>query len=115
LDWYARTLKGLPEPEVNSQPDPWAIAHATLGGDRQYDNVKAPMLIFFAVPKSCQPNCENNDDLWQAAEELQRKSIEAKYPQARIVRLANADHAIWKTNEDEVIREVDEFLRRLSH
>ncbi|HEY4367731.1 MAG TPA: alpha/beta hydrolase [Steroidobacteraceae bacterium] len=113
LDWYAKTLQGMPE--FKSQPDPWAIAHANLGGDHQYGNVKPPMLIFFAVPNPCQPDCKNNDDMWQAAEELQRKSIEAKYPEARIVRLANANHAIWTTNEADVTREVNAFLQRLLH
>jgi non-heme chloroperoxidase len=111
LDWYARTLKGLPE--FNSQPD--LIEHATLEGDHAYVNVKAPMLVFFAVPKPCQPDCKDNNDMWQAAEELQRKSIEAKYPEARIVRIANADHSIWETNEEDVIREVNAFLRHLPH
>jgi non-heme chloroperoxidase len=111
LDWYAKTLKGLPD--FNAYPDHFAIAHATLGGDRKYTAVKSPMLIFFAVPKSCQPNCKNNEDLWQAAEELQRKAIERSYVGARIVRLQNADHSIWLTNKSDVVRNINSFAQSL--
>ncbi len=35
-------------------------------------------------------------------------------PQARVVRLANADHAVYRSNLEDVLRELDEFVATLT-
>jgi hypothetical protein len=43
----------------------------------------------------------------------QAKAFEAGLPSAHVVRLANARHAIWQTNEADVLREMSAFMAKL--
>jgi non-heme chloroperoxidase len=45
----------------------------------------------------------------------QRKPVESGLPSARVVRLANTDHAVFRSNEADVLREMNQFMDGLPH
>jgi len=42
-------------------------------------------------------------------------AFEAGVPGSHVVRLANAEHDVFRTNEAEVMREMDAFMDKLGH
>ena len=45
--------------------------------------------------------------------ENQVEAFEVQVPQARIVRIANADHYVFQTNEADVVRNIGSFISSL--
>jgi pimeloyl-ACP methyl ester carboxylesterase len=45
--------------------------------------------------------------------EAQAKAFENGIPSARVVRLRNADHYVFRSNEADVLREMNAFLEKL--
>ena len=53
---------------------------------------------------------------WRASEadiEVQVKAFERQVPNARVVRLPNADHFVYRSNEADVLREIRAFVATL--
>jgi non-heme chloroperoxidase len=88
-------------PNVISNP----VSVALLDGQRKYTQIKLPVLAIFNVPKS---------PAHLRTMESQVKAFETQVPQARIVRIANADHYVFETNEADVIRAINDFVYGLS-
>ena len=44
----------------------------------------------------------------------QAAAFQAGVPSARVVRLENAGHDVFQSNESEVLREMNDFIKRLS-
>lgn len=44
----------------------------------------------------------------------QAAAFEAGVPSARVVRLDNASHHVFRSNESDVLREIDAFIRSLT-
>ena len=109
LAWYQQSLKDVPPPRRVTMPQD-EINNAIITSGRRYTGVKPPMLILLAMPKPCQANCPAEPDLFALAAEAQRVAIAADYPAARIVRLANAEHELWRSNEADVLREMNAFM-----
>ena len=107
-----------------SMPD----AHLALGppqglpiifGEEKYTEIHDPVLAIFACP----PNFDfirNNPALKAAMKAdissrclAQAKALQAGVPSAHIVRLAGADHNVFRSNQADVVREMNAFLARL--
>ena len=76
------------------------------------------MLAFIAVPHDLSyirdPAVRARAEAWdQERMSAQAKAFEAGVPSARVVRLARASHSVFKSNEQEVIREIDAFIAAL--
>ena len=78
------------------------------------------MLAIFAVPDSLGARYKDNPSVGAAlqADDLARmtaisKSFEAGVPSAHVVRLPNADHYVFRSNEADVLREMSAFLGSL--
>ena len=92
---------------------------------KKYATIPVPALVIFAVPHSQGAWIKESSDpaLHEAAKksteleipliERQAKAIEAAVPTARVVRIANAHHLIFISNEADVLREMDAFLKGL--
>jgi len=78
--------------------------HAFLKGAQRYTNLPCPALAFFAVPP---------DSADAADAQAQATAFETGVPGARVVRLTNASHWVWESNEAEVLREMNAFIARL--
>jgi len=93
-----------------------ASARRVMNGLRKYTHLQTPILAIYAFPK----NPKSYGPLPKAAIEAictQEKALidafEKGVPTARVVRIPNATHGIYITNEAAVLREMDQFIATL--
>jgi pimeloyl-ACP methyl ester carboxylesterase len=96
------------------------IAAAVIRGEQRFSWVKCPVLAIYAVPHNLGPEAGTDPTIRaaMAAADLDRTSAQAKafesgIPSARVVRLPNANHFIFNSNEADVLREMNDFLAKL--
>jgi non-heme chloroperoxidase len=91
-----------------------------LAGNRIFDNtrkygpVMLPVLAILAEPRQCGQNCDK--PFMQkilAAAAARSAYFEKESPNARVVRIAKASHYIWRSNEADVLREMNAFMDKL--
>ena len=90
------------------------IEDQVSAGVRKYTAVKGPVLAIVAVPHTCQPNCDAS--ALKARELLvttQADAFEAGTPSARVVRIMDAQHYVFLSNEADVLREMNAFMDSL--
>jgi pimeloyl-ACP methyl ester carboxylesterase len=89
-------------------------------GEEKYMDIRVPVLAIFADPDDDGPYTRNDpvraavETSSMAIAEGQAKAIEAGIPSARVVRLPHANHAIFISNEADVLREMRAFIERLN-
>lgn len=133
--WNLR-VRGLNYPEAElrqtfeSTPDggvsfrrtrfPSRVSVAILAGEQKYTNIRIPVLSIYAVPHDQGPFANHNPVARASYEardmvstEAQAKAFETGVPSARVVRLPNANHLIFLSNEADVLREMRAFLAGL--
>lgn len=91
-----------------SQPNPIdnSISVAVLDGQREYTRIDLPVLAIFNVPHS---------PVFRRTMEDQAKAFETQVPHAQIVRIANADHYIFRSNEADVVQDINVFVKSLQN
>jgi non-heme chloroperoxidase len=82
--------------------NPPPIATAIQFGAEKYTEIHVPILAFFALPQ-----------VFDAHTSEQADAFEAGLPSAHVVRLQNADHFVFNSNEAEVFREMNAFLAKM--
>lgn len=114
-------LKDMPEPPKSVNGDlpaspPKAIA-LVMGGIRKYKDIQVPALAIYAVRS---PGSKELEPLPKAAAEkliasvaVQAEAVEKGVPLAHVVRIPNATHGIFASNEAEVLREMEQFIGAL--
>jgi non-heme chloroperoxidase len=99
-----------------------SIALAINLGGRKYTKIPVPILAIFACPHNFDFDraLSNNPSLKAriVAEDTfttsrQAEAFAAGIPSAHVVRLANADHYVFRSNEADVIRDINAFLSKL--
>ena len=85
-----------------SIPNPPAVISAIQFGQQKYTEIHVPALAIFAI----------HDSTDNAAME-RADAFEAGIPSARVVRLQNATHFVFNSNESDVLREMNAFLVKL--
>jgi pimeloyl-ACP methyl ester carboxylesterase len=104
--------------------DTSAVEDAIQAGMQKYTSIPAPILAIFASPHRSPPLPPNAPAariktmmamLAREAEqtEAQVKAFESGLPSAKVVRLPNAEHFIFTSNEADVLREMRVFLATL--
>lgn len=81
---------------------------------RKFGAVNVPILALVAVPGPCTQGCD--DPLAQANDDMRRAqadAIEKLLPDARVVKIAGADHYIYRSHEEISLREMNTFLERM--
>jgi pimeloyl-ACP methyl ester carboxylesterase len=104
-----------PEPASAFGPD-----EAIKLGQGKYTEIKVPILAIFANPHSLGP-MPKNDAAGQAAMAKYQadyttasvNAFEVGVPSAHVVSIPNADHYVFKSNEAQVLKEMDAFLAKL--
>jgi non-heme chloroperoxidase len=90
------------------------IADVMARGRHSYTGVKPPFLAVIAQPVKCEADCDSPaEKAYQRERVIQSDAVEADYPQARLVRLPNADHYVFQSNQAEVEREMNDFMDKL--
>jgi hypothetical protein len=91
-----------------------------LFGEQKYTEIHVPILAIFAVPHNFDGVFRDNPAAKAAmvAADLAHTSLlandfEAGLPSAHVVRLPNADHAVFISNEADVFREMTRFLAKV--
>jgi non-heme chloroperoxidase len=136
-DWNERTNGNhLPESEVRqlfaARPDggvgfPRArpkVSQDIFAGFRKYTEIRAPILAIFAMPHSDPPWLTTaKDDVREktqafnqqfgALADKQVKAFEEGLPDAHVVRIPNAHHYVFMSNEADVLREMRAFIAEI--
>ena len=82
--------------------NPYSVA--LLDGEEQFTQIGLPVLAIFNVPHS---------PAFRRTMENQVHAFEVQVPQARIIRIENADHYLFQSKEAEVLRDVNDFVEGL--
>jgi pimeloyl-ACP methyl ester carboxylesterase len=113
-----------PEGRVGKQRD-FPGEAVMLQGMKKYANIPVPALVIFAIPharakwvnESTDPKVREAAKAFSAAELLlttrQAKAFEGGVLTAHVVRLRNADHYVYLSNEAAVLRQMNSFLSTL--
>lgn len=101
----------------NSDPQPGTpsprglVGRAIQANEHAYRNVKVPVLVLMASPHKCQRDCDGPATKQSDADTAeQADAVAAMQPTAHVVRIANADHFIYRSNPDQVEREMNAFM-----
>jgi pimeloyl-ACP methyl ester carboxylesterase len=116
-----KRLQAVPPPTTNSpQPPPASAFFTIFNGEQKYTEIKAPCLAIFAVPHDSNAILPPDPAHRAAAVafELERSTNMANafatgVPSAQVVRLPNANHYVFNSNEAEVLRAMNDFLDKL--
>jgi non-heme chloroperoxidase len=108
-----------PLPPQNRQPP--SPATAIRSGEQKYTEIHVPILAIVAIPHNFGPNYLKDNPTARAAavaNDLERAgaqatALEKGLPTARVVRLPNADHYVFRSNEADVLREMNAFIASL--
>ena len=94
------------------------VSQAILDGEKRYFTVGAPVLAIFANPKNlgrfttvAAKAAMESDDSSQVAQQI--AAVRRAVPNAKIVRIRGANHYLFLTNENEVVKEMNTFLKEL--
>jgi non-heme chloroperoxidase len=90
-------------------------SQAVISGEQKYTEINAPVLAIFAIPHDMGLRgdpaevtaAEAEDEISSGA---QVKAFEVGIPSARVVRLPRANHYVYRSNEAEVLREINTFI-----
>jgi len=101
---------------------PWSgpVFPAILAGEHKYTQIDDPCVAIFANPPNSAPFAQFNDRertaivSWRTGvASAQEEAFKAEAPSCRIVRIPDADHFIFVSNEAEVLREINTFVASL--
>jgi pimeloyl-ACP methyl ester carboxylesterase len=110
-------MKLLPTIPKGPESEAIKIDSAILGGAHKYTTIKAPVLAFFALPHAVPENATPGVKAFVQANDtvtaVHAKGFEAGVAGSHVVRLANSDHYVYRSNEAEATREMNLFMDQL--
>jgi non-heme chloroperoxidase len=104
-----------PQPPAG-QPGPVGAIGA---GMQKYKDIHGPILAIFATPHTPPAQFANNPqqreafNAQEAIAEKQVSAFEKGLPSAKVVRIPNADHFVFVSNEADVLKEMNAFIAGL--
>ncbi|MFZ1945107.1 MAG: alpha/beta hydrolase [Acidobacteriaceae bacterium] len=114
-----KRLASMPPQPQQSGPA-FEISWAIIRGEQKYTEVHVPILAIFADPHDFGQEFKSDpaaraaaiaNDL--ASTTTQAKAFQAGNPSAHVVLIPNANHYVFKSNEAEVLRDMNAFLAKL--
>jgi non-heme chloroperoxidase len=115
-----KDLEGAPPPPQPPPSTRFSPVQAILDGAQKYTNIPVPVLAIYAFPRSLGPEMGANPGSRDAAKARmltlvggQIKAFRSGVPSARVVTLPDADHYIYRSNEADVLREINLFVKSL--
>jgi len=121
LQEQQKMLEIMPPPPPQQKKQPPSAGSAIISGEQKYTDIHVPILAIFAVPHNYPKDFLKDNPTARAAAEAsdlartgaQAKAFETGLPSARVVRLPNADHYVFNSNEADVLREMNAFIGSL--
>jgi hypothetical protein len=117
-----KTMETLPPALLAAQsasPAPFP-QREIMNGVQKYNKIPVPILAIYAVPHDRGPLASRDPDArakQDARDEettgAQAKAFEDGLPNAKVVRIPHADHYVFRSNEADVLREMNAFLAGL--
>ena len=111
-------MKGMPPPQAGEKLPP--IQSAIVNGQERFTTFGVPALVIFAEPHDFASELKDDPKAHEAMQardtrdtERQAAAFERQVPSARVVRIPNADHYVFRSNEGDVIREINTFIHSL--
>jgi pimeloyl-ACP methyl ester carboxylesterase len=115
----SQLLPPPPAAQAKNQPPFADAAAAIIKGEQKYTDIQAPVLAVFASPRSTAHMPPMPDDkkaeliaLYQARTGAQIKAFQ-NLKSAKVVILPNAEHSVFISNEQEVEKDMKDFLATL--
>ena len=115
-----KDLEAAPEAQMPPQSAVPTPAQAIMAGQQKYTEIRVPVLAIYALPHETPPPLRNKSHRSRgggsqglAITGPQAKAFEGGVPSARVVRLAHANHFVMRSNEADVLREMNAFLASL--
>jgi pimeloyl-ACP methyl ester carboxylesterase len=121
-DLVARQKELEGQPDIPNRPAPdkkdrrRISAEAILAGEQKYTDITSPVLAIFADPHNMGGGTPT-DEMQKAAAardaeftEGQATAWERMVPTAKVIRIPNANHYVFKSNEAEVLKDVMEWV-----
>jgi non-heme chloroperoxidase len=113
-------LMPAPPPHPANAPEPPPILLAIVNGNKKFTSIRVPILAIFADPHDLGEAFKDNPTVRAAliANDQQTTSAQADafqtgVPQARVVRIPNASHFVFRSNEKQVLAEMNALLSAL--
>jgi hypothetical protein len=115
-------LKVVPPPPSPpaGAPKPPPAGAAIIGGVMKFTTIKVPVLAIFADPHDFGGTLKDNPTARAAFiaannknTEQQAVAFERQVPSAHVVRIPNANHYVFISNEADVLREMNAFIAAL--
>jgi non-heme chloroperoxidase len=123
LQKQLEVMQAISPPTTNSSSPQLTSASAVpaiFSGEHKYTEINVPCLAIFAVPHDPGAIFPRDGDRHAAvvASDLERSTnlsnaFAAGVPLAKVVRLPNANHYVFRSNEADVIRAMNDFLDKL--
>ena len=121
-----RTLRQIDERFKNAPPQSPAstqqarppmppIVAAMMRGSERYTDIRSPALAVYALEAANGPDGPARKAV-EARNQMKRDqaaAFQAGVPSARVVVLESASHDVFQSNEPEVLREMNEFIKSL--
>jgi len=117
VDYQAQLPPAPSVPGPRSDPPPFL--YAIFSGAESFPTIHSPALVIFAEPHDFGPSQDHSASraAFEARDlritEYQAKAFETQVPAARVVRIPHASHYVFRSNEQEILREMDAFISAL--
>ncbi len=116
LDQSANRLNTISAPTTAPDTTPNA-SRAIFDGMQEYTHIPVPILAIYAVPLKIYPTPDSDSAtqarMWAQIDSMkfaQATAVEHGVPTARVVRIPNSTHYVFRSNEADVLREMNTFL-----
>jgi pimeloyl-ACP methyl ester carboxylesterase len=107
--FYAPGLEPVGGPPAQQQQQLPPLVAAIFDGMQRYTQIPPPILAIYALPHAP----AQGDPTMDAKAEAIAKAFEAALPNARVVRIPQANHFVFMSHEADVLREMETFLAAL--
>jgi non-heme chloroperoxidase len=101
------------------RPAPPPFLYAIFSGFESFPTIHDPALVIFALPHDFGPNTDHSvaradrEAIDLRLTEYQAKAFETQVPTAHVVHIPHASHYVYRSNEDDVLREMNSFIATL--
>ena len=119
LERVERSVSLQPPLPADAPPIP-PIGLALSQGHQKYTHIDVPVLAIYADPHSFGPLYQKEPEKLAALVADDKANVSAQanafqtgVPSAKVIRIPNADHFIFRSNESEVVQDMDAFLATL--
>jgi pimeloyl-ACP methyl ester carboxylesterase len=109
-------MKGMVPPPPGPRPSPPPVLVAIGGGTMRFTTIQSPALAIFADPHDFGDAMKNNPKAQAVNDrdtERQAVAFERQVPSAKVVRIPKANHYVFRSNEADVLSEMNAFIATL--